>query len=294
MAKSRSTTTNKTAGTTAVKTPEAETPEVETTVTETPEVEAPEVTETPVETPVAESPAVEAETVEPPAVEPEAPPEPAKEETPVVETPKEEPAVAAETKVEEKPQPTGGPQARRRGGRLTKTEITPPVTSLAEITIEEVVKRKHNDFDLTTAEGPLKEVLEFLERYETAMTNSDNLQVAIAESLQKQLFKNYLKIFTLSNVERGVAMECLLWKFFRNEKRVFRVSNLSRYTRNGKWNIGELQMYLQLNNIFNMIKDPVERIARLRNIRLGATVQDFPAEKIQYTDSFLSWASTLK
>ena len=89
-------------------------------------------------------------------------------------------------------------------------------------------------------------------------------------------------------------MECLLWKFFRNEKRVFRVSNLSRYTRNGKWNIGELQMYLQLNNIFNLVKDPVERIARLRTIELGATVRDFPSEKIQYTDSFLSWSSTLK
>lgn len=260
MAKSRSTTTKAT----KVETTAAETPEA----TVTPEVETP---------------------VEAPAVKSEAPVEPAKEEAP-----KEEPVAAAETKVEEKPQPTGGPQARRRGGRLTKTEITPPVVSLAEITIEEVVKRKHNDFDLTTADGPLKEVLEFLERYETSMANSDNLQVAIAESLQKQLFKNYLKIFTLSNVERGVAMECLLWKFFRNEKRVFRVSNLSRYTRNGKWNIGELQMYLQLNNIFNMIKDPAERIARLRNIKLGATVQDFPAEKIQYTDSFLSWATTLK
>jgi len=247
---------------------------VETTTAET---ETPAVAETPVvETPVVETPA----------------------EAPAVDTPKEEAAPVEETKTEvkaeETPKATGGPQARRRGGRLTKTEITPPVISLAEITIEEVVKRKHNDFDLTTADGALKEVLDFLERYETSMANSDNLQVTIAESLQKQLFKNYLKIFTLSNVERGVAMEYLLWKFFRNEKRVFRVSNLSRYTRNGKWNIGELQMYLQLNNIFNMVKDPAERIARLRNIALGATVQDFPTEKVQYTDSFLSWASTLK
>lgn len=206
-------------------------------------------------------------------------------ETPAVETSTETPAKEVEI--------AKGPQARHRGGRLVKTNITPPVTTLAEISIEEVVQRKH-DFDLATAEGPLKEVIEFIDRYEETMANSDSVQITIAESLQKQLFKNYLKIFNLNSMERGVAMECLLWKFFRNEKRVFRVSNLSRFTRNGKWNIGELQMYLQLNNIFNLVKDPVDRIARLRSIQLGATVKDFPAEKITYTDSFLSWASTLR
>ena len=156
-----------------------------------------------------------------------------------------------------------------------------------------MLKRKH-DYELTTAEGSLKEIFEFLDRYEETMANSENVQVTIAESLQKQLYKNYLKIFGLGSYERGVAMEYLLWKFFRNEKRSFRVSNLSRFTRNGKWIIGELQMFLQLNNIFNLIKDPSDRIARLRTIQLGPTVKDFPSEKIQYTDSFLSWATTLK
>lgn len=214
--------------------------------------------------------------------------------TPTTDTPTTTDTVeqSAETPKVETPLPKG-PQVRGRGARLVKTEITAPVTSLSDITIEEVVQRKH-DFDLNTADGALKEVIDFINRYEDTMANSDNVQVTIAESLQKQLYKNYLKIFTLSAVERGVAMECLLWKFFRNEKRVFRVSNLSRFTRNGKWNIGELQMYLQLNNIFNLVKDPVDRIARLRSIQLGATVKDFPAEKITYTDSFLSWSSTLK
>lgn len=274
MAKSKTTPVAK-----EVITPAVEETQVSPTVENTPETQASETaveatTDTPAETPVeviAETPTeapVETEVkVEETKVEPEA-------EKPVDTLPK-------------------GPQARRRGNRLTKTEITPPVATLANITIEEVIQRKH-EFDLTGATGPLKEIIDFIERYEQTMANSENVQVAIAESLQKQLFKNYLKIFTLSPIERGVAMECLLWKFFRNEKRVFRVSNLSRYTRNGKWNIGELQMYLQLNNIFNLVKDPVERIARLRTIELGATVRDFPSEKIQYTDSFLSWASTLK
>ena len=284
MSKSKSTPVAK-----AVTTPVVEETQVSPTIEDTPETQASETvveattditTDAPTETPV--EVIVEAPTEAP--VETEAP-----EETEVkIEETKVEPE--AEKPADELPK---GPQARHRGNRLTKIEITPPATTLANITIEEVIQRKH-EFDLTGATGPLKEIIDFIERYEQNMANSENVQVAIAESLQKQLFKNYLKIFTLSPIERGVAMECLLWKFFRNEKRVFRVSNLSRYTRNGKWNIGELQMYLQLNNIFNLVKDPVERIARLRTIELGATVRDFPSEKIQYTDSFLSWASTLK
>lgn len=218
-----------------------------------------------------------------------------------------QPEIEAEVKVESQPTPNpvvdpkpiekeveaGGPRPRTRGTRLIKTEITPPITTLSDLTIDIVVKRKHG-FDLADASEPLKEILEFLNRYETTMQQGEGIQPLIAESLQKQLFKNYLKIFTLGNLERSVAMECLLWKFFRNETRVWRVSTLSRYTRNGKWNIGELQMFLQLNNIFNLIKDPSDRIARIRSIRLGATVKDFPGEKIQYTDALLSWSSSLK
>ena len=276
-------------------TPVVEETQVSPTVENTPETQASETAvetttditaDTPAETPVEVIAEAPAET--PVEVIAEAPTEAPVETEVKVEETKVEPE--AEKPADELPK---GPQARLRGSRLTKTEITPPATTLANITIEEVIQRKH-EFDLTGATGPLKEIIDFIERYEQTMANSENVQVAIAESLQKQLFKNYLKIFTLSPIERGVAMECLLWKFFRNEKRVFRVSNLSRYTRNGKWNIGELQMYLQLNNIFNLVKDPVERIARLRTIELGATVRDFPSEKIQYTDSFLSWASTLK
>ena len=209
------------------------------------------------------------------------------ESGPVAKTPEPEPEAVAVTQL------STGPRARTRGTRLVKTEITKPVTTLNQITIDEVVERKHK-YDLSKADGPLKEILEFLDRYEDAMANSEALQPLIGESYQKQLYKNYLRIFTLSVIERNVAMECLLWKFFRNEKRSFRVSNLSRFTRNGKWNIGELQMFMQLNNIFNLIKDPAERIARVRTIQLGATVKDFPGEKIQFTDGLINWASSLK
>ena len=75
---------------------------------------------------------------------------------------------------------------------------------------------------------------------------------------------------------------------------VWRVNNLSRYTRNGKWNIAELQMFVQLSNLFNLIKDPSERIARVRTIKLGATVAKFPGEKAKYTEALIAWATSLK
>lgn len=277
---------------------------VETKVVESVETtETPILEETPVvevgatETPVEETQDVvqergETETTltldESPLVEVEQSPE----ETPVEETPVETP------KAEEKKEPlptSPQPRGPRDGGnRLTRVEmVKAPVKLLDEITAEEIIQRKHN-FDITTAEGPLAEIFEFLNRYETTMSPSANPQLAVAESLQKQLFKNYLKILGLEPIERTVAMEFLLFKFFRNEKRTFRVNELCRFTRNGKWQINELQMFLQLNNVFNLIKDPADRIARLRTIDLGSTVGKFPSEKSQYTESFIAWATTLK
>ena len=116
----------------------------------------------------------------------------------------------------------------------------------------------------------------------------------VGESLHKQLFKNYIKILGLPALERGVGLEVLLWKFFENNNQVWRVNNLSRYTRNGKWNIAELQMFVQLSNLFNLIKDPSERIARVRTIKLGATVAKFPGEKAKYTEALIAWATSLK
>lgn len=167
------------------------------------------------------------------------------------------------------------------------------VTNIKNLSINEVVKHKHN-YDLDKADGPVLEVIEFLNRYEEQMKPTVNTEVLIGESLQRQLYKNYLKILGLDAIERGVCMEILLWKFFVDEKGSFRVSNLSRYTRNGKWVIEELQMYLQLNNLFNIAKDPSERIAKLRSIKLGPTVENFPTEKAKYTESLITWAGTLK
>lgn len=187
------------------------------------------------------------------------------------------------------------PQPKSKGRFKQATVPTPvkAVTDIKNLSINEVVKHKH-DYDLDKADGPVLEVIEFLNRYEEQMKPTINTDVLIGESLQRQLYKNYLKILGLDAVERGVCMEILLWKFFVDEKGSFRVSNLSRYTRNGKWVIEELQMYLQLNNLFNIAKDPSERIAKLRSIKLGPTVENFPTEKAKYTESLITWAGTLK
>ncbi len=185
------------------------------------------------------------------------------------------------------------PRARNKGGLVKVAAVASKAPLIEKITVEELIQRKH-DFDITTAEGPLAEIIEFLDRYEEQMKPGNTLQFNLCESLQKQLFKNYLRILTLSPVLRAVGMEYLLWKFFRNEKRTFRVNELSRHTRNGKWEIKDLQMFLQMSNIFNLVKDPAERIARLRSVDLASTVSIFPSEKANYTESFISWATTLK
>lgn len=259
-------------------------PTTETQVTEQTPAETPETGEAPVaETEAKETTALETET----AVEQETPKEPelpvAKEPTPVEKAP--EPPVAAEEV------PRARNPKHRKG--LVKANVNVPTNPVAVFSLEGIVKHKHG-FDLAEADAQLKEVIEFLDSYEERMNPNINIEDLVGESLQKQLFKNYLKILGLPALERGVGLEVLLWKFFENNNQVWRVNNLSRYTRNGKWNIAELQMFVQLSNLFNHIKDPAERIARVRTIKLGATVAKFPGEKAKYTEALIAWATSLK
>ena len=93
--------------------------------------------------------------------------------------------------------------------------------------------------------------------------------------MQKQLYKIYLRILSLdSTKERDVALEILLWKFYKDEKGAFKVTQLGRFTRNGRWIIQELNMFLQLNHIFNSVKNPQERIVRLKQFKLSAIIAE--------------------
>lgn len=177
--------------------------------------------------------------------------------------------------------------------KVNPVKVVEAEKSIKEMSIVDVVKHKH-DYDISNAEGEVKEVMIFLDRYENQMAVGVHIDQSLGESLQRQLFKHYLKILGLPAIERGVCMEILLWKFFTDPRGAFRVSNLSRYTRTGKWIIDELQMFLQLNNLFNICKDPSERAAKLATIKLGPTVERFPAEKARYTEALTTWSTTLK
>lgn len=187
------------------------------------------------------------------------------------------------------------PRARNAKNKkgLVRANVNVNIPTAPVFSLDGIVKHKHN-FDLANVDGQLKEVIDFLNNYEERMNPNINIDEMVGESLQKQLFKNYIKILGLPALERGVGLEVLLWKFFENNNQVWRVNNLSRYTRNGKWNIAELQMFVQLSNLFNLIKDPSERIARVRTIKLGATVAKFPGEKAKYTEALIAWATSLK
>ena len=53
-------------------------------------------------------------------------------------------------------------------------------------------------------------------------------------------------------------------------------------------------MFVQIKNLFNLIKERPERIVRVRTIKLGATVAKFPGEKAKYTEALIAWATSLK
>ena len=218
------------------------------------------------------------------------PEEPTETEMPIAEEPAPvQKAPEAEVPAAEVPRARN---AKYKKG-LVRANVNVNIPTAPVFSLDGIVKHKHN-FDLANVDGQLKEVIDFLNSYEERMNPNINIDEMVGESLQKQLFKNYIKILGLPALERGVGLEVLLWKFFENNNQVWRVNNLSRYTRNGKWNIAELQMFVQLSNLFNLIKDPSERIARVRTIKLGATVAKFPGEKAKYTEALIAWATSLK
>lgn len=188
------------------------------------------------------------------------------------------------------PKSTAGTKAT-----ITKnTDLPKQSVGLDKITIDELVKRKH-DFNLSEAGGMLLDTLNFLDRYENSMKASLEVPATAGESLQKQMYKIYLQIFALeSTKERDVAMEVLLWKFFKDEKGAFGVTQLSRFTRQGRWHTQELNMYLQLNHIFYSSRNPLDRIQRLKDFKLPAIVGGFPADKIRYTEQFLNWVGAIR
>lgn len=277
--------------TTATQTPVTSTPAVEETQTTTPQetaasetalqpiegVDDPIEVEDVEEATADEKITLEAETNEEPKVTIQATPEKTLDEV------KEE--------VIELPRPKT--TASKTAAVITKTELPLPAISLTNITLEELVQRKHN-FNITNAGGDLLEVIQFLDRYEDKMRAGLEIAPEQGESLQKQLYKIYLRILSLNSTkERDVALEILLWKYYKDEKGAFKVTQLGRFTRNGRWIIQELNMFLQLNHIFNSVKNPQERIVRLKQFKLSAIIAGFPGDKIRYTESFLNWASSL-
>ena len=205
----------------------------------------------------------------------------------------EQPQVTEQPTIEVVELPVPKASGKKNAPKIVKKESILAPVSLATITLEEIVFHKH-DFILGEASESLKDIIDFLDRYEERMSIGKHVDQAQGESLQKQMYKNYLRIFSLENPkERDVAMEVLLWKFWKDEKGAYRVTSMSRYTRNGRWIIKELNMYLQLNHIFNSVKNPQDRIVRLRQFSLAAIVDNFPADKARYTENFINWSVSI-
>ena len=205
----------------------------------------------------------------------------------------EQPQVTEQPTIEVVELPVPKASGKKNAPKIVKKESILAPVSLATITLEEIVFHKH-DYILGEASEGLKDIIDFLDRYEERMSIGKHVDQAQGESLQKQMYKNYLRIFSLENPkERDVAMEVLLWKFWKDEKGAYRVTSMGRYTRNGRWIIKELNMYLQLNHIFNSVKNPQDRIVRLRQFSLAAIVDNFPADKARYTENFINWSVSI-
>lgn len=189
------------------------------------------------------------------------------------------------------------PVPKAKASNTVKVTETPQVekvsTSLDTISLPDYLRHKYK-FNLNSASVELKSTIEFLDRYEERMRSDAGVEKAQGESLQRQLYKTYLTIFSLQDTtERQVAMEILLWKFFKNEKGAFSVIGLARFTRGGRWPIEELNMFLQLNHVFNRIKNPLTRGIELKQFKISAIVGSFPTDKARYTEGFLNWTTTL-
>ena len=260
-----------------------DTTEQPSTVTDAP---TPETTETEPSTPV-----VDTSTQTDPEPQAPTPPEP---ETPAV--PADEPVattVKGNKKGRNAQQPTQKGLRKKTATVFSTDAVTQPQNEAPLITFEELVRRKYGT-DLNALGAELTSIMSFLDRYQQVMGQYDVIEET-GMSLQRQLYRTYLKILSLADVaERNVAMEYLLWKFFDKTSNAFTPVPLARFTRRGNWDISELLMFNSLNSIFDKIKDPATRFAQLSSIRIGEIVQRYPADKIIYTDGLINWTQSMR
>lgn len=255
--------------------------------------------------PVAEETATETtqETVDTPAV-PEAEAAPA--ETPAAPVEEAKETMEAEP-ARKSPQ---SPRARRRQMQeeveaksslrkvtrtvfSTDTKVITDADAAPEITFEELILRKYGA-TLENLSEDAAAIIRFIDRYQNIMGQRDVVEET-GISLQRQLFKTYLKIMILPQIsERNVVIEYLLWKFNDKSSNAFTPVMLARYTRRGNWDIAELLMFNSLNSIFDKIKEPKTRIAQLQSIRLGEILQRYPADKSIYVDGLISWTQSMR
>lgn len=177
--------------------------------------------------------------------------------------------------------------------KMQRVDVQTNDVNIETISTEDYFQMKHQ-YVFGTGSNDLQEVIEFLNRYEDTMARGAVVDERVGVSLQHQLYRNYLRAVTLSGNERNIAMDYILWKFFKNEKSAYRPHYLGRFTRSGKWEIDELKMFNSLNTIFHAISHPLERVLVLREYKLGAIVSKFPQDKARYTEAFLGWTQTYR
>ena len=230
-------------------------------------------------------------TVQSDQTEPEPTPAPEKADTEEAsETPidKEEDAVAKpEVKAETQPLVVKSVPSMKR------VEVKADTVNINTISTEEYFQMKHG-YVFGTGSDDLQEIIQFFDRYEIEMARGVVVPEQKGASLQQQLYRNYLRALMIAPKERSIAMDYLLWKFFKNEKSSYRVTYLGRFTRTSRWDIPELLMFNTMNSIFQAIANPSDRLHTLREFKLGAIVGKFPADKARYTEAFLGWAQTLR
>lgn len=202
-------------------------------------------------------------------------------------------ALAEREKQVEQEKPKEPPVLAKSTPKMKRVEIKNDDININTISKEDYFQIKHK-YIFGTGSQDLQEVISFLDRYEDEMARGKVVADQFGASLQQQLYRVYLRALMLGPNERSIAMDYVLWKFFKNEKSSFRVTNLARFTRSAKWDIPELLMFNTLNTIFHSISNPTDRVLVIRDYKLGAIVSKFPSDKARYTESFLNWAQTLR
>ena len=202
----------------------------------------------------------------------------------------------SDAKSEEQAQPTAGetqPLVVKAPPSMKRVEPKQDTININTITTEEYFQMKHG-YVIGSGSSDLIEIIEFLDRYENEMARGLVVSEQKGASLQHQLYRTYLRALLIAPKERDIAMDYILWKFFKNEKSSYRVTNLGRFTRSARWDIPELLMFNTMNSIFHAVANPAERLAQIREYKLGAIAAKFPTEKARYTEAFLEWAQRLR